>query len=396
MNANCTIVRSVRLYYSHGTASRSAVFRGLRATHFKAGGVMRLVALAAFALLNGCAVFTPATRQQPVDMALMQAVGEEVGAYVASVLPAASTAVLVGVTDPDALSAPVATALRSRGFALATSQQERLHAYSVTAFASVLAEGVVLQISIDGERASRFYQRDPDGAIWSGSPFTVASRGIRERAMTEAVFAQRAAPVEPPPVPVAVAERKAPMTATARVEPMKVHVREASGGTSPAVSLPASRAPLVPGPIEETPAPPAESVASAPVPVDVVRKSEAVLGPTPALPVVTGLRATPSKLETTAASAAPPAVVVPARTYQLTAGETVRAALLRWCTDEGWTLVWKSDYDYPIEAKTTFPAGTGFKDAVRQVLSSYRGQEHALEGRAYSNQVLEILGRKEP
>ena len=88
------------------------------------------------------------------------------------------------------------------------------------------------------------------------------------------------------------------------------------------------------------------------------------------------------------------AIKPPTPLFELKAGDTVRATFLRWCTAVGWTLVWSSDMDYPVETSMTFATGTEFKGAVRQVLGSYWNKPYALEGRLYKNSVLEISGSK--
>lgn len=80
--------------------------------------------------------------------------------------------------------------------------------------------------------------------------------------------------------------------------------------------------------------------------------------------------------------------------FVLRRGESLRENLARWCRDEGWTLVWRSDFDYPIQVNVDFPSTATFRSAVRDVLKAYWSKGHALEGRTYKNRVLEILEAK--
>ena len=88
-----------------------------------------------------------------------------------------------------------------------------------------------------------------------------------------------------------------------------------------------------------------------------------------------------------------PAHPLPAKTYALKAGDSVRSTFTRWCRSEGWTLVWNAEMDYPVEVSMTFPSETDLRGAVKEVLKAYWSQPFALEGHIYSNQVLEIVGR---
>lgn len=80
--------------------------------------------------------------------------------------------------------------------------------------------------------------------------------------------------------------------------------------------------------------------------------------------------------------------------FVLKRGESLRENLARWCRDEGWTLVWRSDFDYPIQVNVDFPSTATFRSAVRDVLKAYWSKGHALEGRTYKNRVLEIVEAK--
>jgi hypothetical protein len=81
--------------------------------------------------------------------------------------------------------------------------------------------------------------------------------------------------------------------------------------------------------------------------------------------------------------------------FDVRAGETVKAAFVRWAEASGWTVLWEADFDYAIQAPHTL-AATSFTQAVEQVVRGFGRQAtgRRLSARAYSgNQVLVISGR---
>jgi len=79
--------------------------------------------------------------------------------------------------------------------------------------------------------------------------------------------------------------------------------------------------------------------------------------------------------------------------FDLHVGETLRGALTRWAQQAGWAIVWQTDVDYPIQATAQFPAGTSFKDAVRQTMQAFWQQTRWLRATVYSNHVVVIEGQ---
>ena len=76
-------------------------------------------------------------------------------------------------------------------------------------------------------------------------------------------------------------------------------------------------------------------------------------------------------------------------TFAIRQGETLQAALTRWCSAAGWTLVWKSTRDYRIEAAITFPSGTAFDEAVHDTMRSIWRMSPTVKSTLYTrNRVL--------
>ena len=76
-------------------------------------------------------------------------------------------------------------------------------------------------------------------------------------------------------------------------------------------------------------------------------------------------------------------------TFAIRQGETLQAALTRWCNAAGWTLVWKSTRDYRIEAAITFPSGTAFDEAVHDTMRSIWRMSPTVKSTLYTrNRVL--------
>ena len=68
-----------------------------------------------------------------------------------------------------------------------------------------------------------------------------------------------------------------------------------------------------------------------------------------------------------AAPSAPPAVVVQ-EVWTAAAGRQLRAVLDDWAGRAGWTLVWQSDRDYPLEASASFTGD--FTQAAQQLVAA--------------------------
>jgi hypothetical protein len=79
--------------------------------------------------------------------------------------------------------------------------------------------------------------------------------------------------------------------------------------------------------------------------------------------------------------------------FDLRIGETLRAALTRWAEQAGWALVWQTDVDYQIQAAAQFPAGTSFKDALRQTMQAFWQQTRWLQATVYKNHVVVVQGQ---
>lgn len=84
---------------------------------------------------------------------------------------------------------------------------------------------------------------------------------------------------------------------------------------------------------------------------------------------------------------APPAP----RTWQLRlSDQTLKAALLRWASSEGWQLVWEAPVDYAVERDTSI--GGSFEQAIEAVARSMAGAEAPLQVIFYKgNRVIRIV-----
>lgn len=81
--------------------------------------------------------------------------------------------------------------------------------------------------------------------------------------------------------------------------------------------------------------------------------------------------------------------------WSLRRGETLREALLRWSEQGGYTLLWKADIDFAIEADLDYPAGTRFRDALSQTVQAFWHTPTPLVAHVYSNQVV-VITRRSP
>ena len=79
--------------------------------------------------------------------------------------------------------------------------------------------------------------------------------------------------------------------------------------------------------------------------------------------------------------------------FEVHPGDTLRETLQRWSAQTGWTLIWDSQVDYPLEAALAFPAGTDFRTAAKATLRAFWGRRDAPVGTAYRNRVLVITRR---
>lgn len=79
-----------------------------------------------------------------------------------------------------------------------------------------------------------------------------------------------------------------------------------------------------------------------------------------------------------------------AQDWSLTPGDSLRDTLSRWSERAGYTLIWQTTRDYPIEAGVSFPVGTSYVEACRQVLRAVWRSNPGIKGTVYANQVLLI------
>lgn len=65
-----------------------------------------------------------------------------------------------------------------------------------------------------------------------------------------------------------------------------------------------------------------------------------------------------------------------------------------WCAKAGYQLVWESESDFILNARTTVYGP--FQDAVRQVITSMNNNRHSIFARLYDNRVLVVSSRPQP
>lgn len=90
---------------------------------------------------------------------------------------------------------------------------------------------------------------------------------------------------------------------------------------------------------------------------------------------------------------APPPPAPPPPAWQLKAADqTLRTALARWASSEGWQLVWEAPVDYAVERDTS--VGGSFEQAIEAVAHSMAGAETPLQAIFYkSNRVIRIVAK---
>ncbi len=74
--------------------------------------------------------------------------------------------------------------------------------------------------------------------------------------------------------------------------------------------------------------------------------------------------------------------------WQVYAGQTLQSTLAKWGARAGWRVVWKSSYEYPIEANAVFIGD--FPKAVGRVLASFEKKRSAIHAVFYKNRVVVI------
>lgn len=157
----------------------------------------------------------------------------------------------------------------------------------------------------------------------------------------------------------------------------------------PAADMPAAAGAVAAGlaPSEPIAIVPLGPSIAAPVP------ATALSGPTPSGPVQPG----PPQAAPASAEVAPPAVpavqetpttaAMAAEHWQANAGRSLRAVLEEWALMAGWTIVWRSDRDYPLEASAQFSGA--FTKAASELLDGFAGAAPAPLGHFFKgNQVL--------
>src|SRR3546814_11313842 len=63
----------------------------------------------------------------------------------------------------------------------------------------------------------------------------------------------------------------------------------------------------------------------------------------------------------------------PPPTWSVTAGISLRGALEDWTERAGWTLIWESEYEYPLAAGASFQGE--FVDVASELVASMRSEE---------------------
>jgi hypothetical protein len=132
------------------------------------------------ALLTGCALGPDssyvAQLEQPADAEVL---ANGMAAFVATRLPAASSAVALDPTPSDqadnSLTPALASALRRRGFEVAEDGQNLpAGAHHLRYLVTPLDRGNLVRLTLDGtSEGSRFFMRNSAGGLQSGGPFTV-------------------------------------------------------------------------------------------------------------------------------------------------------------------------------------------------------------------------------
>jgi hypothetical protein len=76
--------------------------------------------------------------------------------------------------------------------------------------------------------------------------------------------------------------------------------------------------------------------------------------------------------------------------WSMAPGDTLRGVLQRWSQYAGWSIVWEATRDYPVQANLTFPRGTAFQDAVRQVMRAIWRTNPSIKATVYKNKVIVV------
>jgi hypothetical protein len=133
---------------------------------------------------------------------------------------------------------------------------------------------------------------------------------------------------------------------------------------------------LVADPPPSSPAPPPSSSAELPAPSSGPPSAPVVVAeapPVPLLPPSVPAAEVPPPVPAAPPSPEPASDPVPAvaveDTWTAAVGETLQSVLRSWGDHAGWTLVWQSDRDYPVDAQATFSGD--FTTAASQLLDGF-------------------------
>lgn len=196
-------------------------------------------------------------------------------------------------------------------------------------------------------------------------------------------------PVQPPsgmPLPSMSAPVDAPMDAV--VPPAPAVATAALASVPPSSTAPVSLTP--PAPPASLPAPPASSPPPDPILPPPAATASSI--ETPPATAVAPPAASQSPLATAPVPAAPivePPVVVE-ETWTAAVGKSLRDVLRTWGDRAGWTIVWQSDRDYPVDAQATFTGD--FATAASHLLDGFATAVPAPYAHFYKgNQVLLVL-----
>ena len=79
--------------------------------------------------------------------------------------------------------------------------------------------------------------------------------------------------------------------------------------------------------------------------------------------------------------------------WQLTKGDSLHDALVKWGRRANWKIVWQSEYQYPIEVSAVFRGS--FLKSVRRVLQLFETRDPKLYATFYKNRVIVLQNNQE-
>lgn len=222
------------------------------------------------------------------------------------------------------------------------------------------------------------------GAVPTSTPQGTAPQQLPPQPAAKATPGNLAQPVTPAP---AKTEPAPPLVPTTKTEAQTI---PATGSIAPTIASPA----FIPE------APPVRALTPEQGPTERYRITVGATMPTPTrppgpAPATVGTVNITQNSNTSSEGALATTDVLPVKpaTWSARAGMHLSELIAEWGRQQGWTVRWDTQLDYPIEAAFDIQAES-FLDAANEVFGAYQDAQEPFSVTAYANNVLIVKGLK--